>query len=111
MTDSTDFELHFYKTNYMGPGTDLDKRLNEDGTPKAEYAPTDRIDQLAYEHDMFYKAHTGWKDRMESDIKLINDVKLLKNLTCKERLEKYVVIICIGAKVFFTRAVLYCLGQ
>jgi len=40
--------------NITGPGTKLNKRLNEDMTPKACSKPINRVDKAAYHHDIFY---------------------------------------------------------
>ena len=44
-------ELHIPGMNFAGPGTRLEYRLNDDGTPKQFIQPVDRVDQAAYYHD------------------------------------------------------------
>ena len=106
MRDSTDLEFHLPNSSFIGPGTNLKDRLNPDNTPKPHSLPKDRIDALALEHDLFYNTHTAWRDRMESDIRLINGIRNFKNLFCRELLKKYIVIFLIGIKIIFTRFVL-----
>jgi hypothetical protein len=45
-------EMHLPGMNYAGPGTRLDLRLNDDGTPKQWSMPVDRVDLAAYHHDL-----------------------------------------------------------
>jgi hypothetical protein len=47
-------EMHLPGMNWAGPGTRLDLRLNDDGTPKQWSMPVDRVDLAAYHHDMSY---------------------------------------------------------
>ena len=47
-------ELHIPGMNFAGPGTRLEYRLNDDGTPKQFSMPVDRVDQAAYYHDLAY---------------------------------------------------------
>ena len=43
-------EKHLPGMQYCGPGTNLDKKLNPDGTPKPQYLPVDRVDEIALRH-------------------------------------------------------------
>ena len=52
------FEKHLPGMNYCGPGTDLNKKLFKDGTPKPQYLPVDRVDQIALKHDLAYNRYT-----------------------------------------------------
>ena len=45
-------EKHFLNHNFTGPGTNLEARLNPDGTPKEDSKPVNRIDEAAYKHDL-----------------------------------------------------------
>src|SRR5438552_18950234 len=52
------FEKHLPGMNYCGPGTNLKKKLLEDGvTPRKEYRPTDRVDEIALQHDIAYSRY------------------------------------------------------
>jgi len=46
--------MHITGHNFTGPGTKLNKRLNEDMTPKAWSKPINRVDKAAYHHDICY---------------------------------------------------------
>ena len=50
-------ELHlpFPTHNFVGPGTNLNIRLNTDNTPKEWSKPIDKDDQIAYLHDLAYR--------------------------------------------------------
>jgi hypothetical protein len=45
-------EMHIPGMNFAGPGTRLDYRLNDDGSPKSWSQPVDRVDQAAHYHDL-----------------------------------------------------------
>jgi hypothetical protein len=45
-------ELHLPGHSFCGPGTRLDLRLNQDDTPKDFSKPINRIDTIAYQHDL-----------------------------------------------------------
>jgi len=49
--------------NFTGPGTKLNKRLNEDMTPKARSKPINRVDKAAYHHDICYVKSKDSKTR------------------------------------------------
>ena len=40
---------------FMGPGTDLTRRLNPDETPKMDSQPVNKADYESYKHDLAYK--------------------------------------------------------
>jgi hypothetical protein len=44
--------MHLPGIAFAGPGTRLDLRLNDDGTPKQWSMPVDRVDLAAYHHDL-----------------------------------------------------------
>ena len=43
------------RMNFMGPGTNLEKRLNPDGTPKQDSIPIRPSDWSSYRHDVEYR--------------------------------------------------------
>ena len=93
-------------THYCGPFTDLRKKLQPDGkTPKPQYKPTDRVDQAALRHDIFYGEHYSWLDRLQSDKRMIAEVKAIRNPTCKERFEQVIVILALSIKIFVTKCI------
>ena len=74
-------EKHLPSYNYLGPGTRLDIRLDENNIPKPGEEPINAIDQLAYIHDLAYQKSDNISDRHEADIQMINGLKQLKNLS------------------------------
>lgn len=55
------FEMHMPGYNFLGPGTKLEKRLRN-GT-----RPTNKLDELAMNHDIAYSKSKNLKDRHEAD--------------------------------------------
>ena len=105
--DETDFEWHIPTMKFCGPGTDLSKRLQEDGkTPKPDSMPVDRLDETALCHDLFYTEHKDARSRVEGDKIMIDEVRSIKDPTCRECLERAIVIFALGLKRFFTSLVL-----
>jgi len=67
--------MHMPGHNFTGPGTKLNKRLNEDMTPKAWSKPINRVDKAAYHHDICYVRNKDTKTRNE-----ICDKNMLQSL-------------------------------
>jgi len=57
--------MHMSGHNFTRPGTKLNKRLNEDMTPKVWSKPINRIDKAAYHHDICYVKNKDTKTRNE----------------------------------------------
>jgi hypothetical protein len=55
--------MHIPGMNYAGPGTRLDFRLNDDGTPKEWRMPVSRVDLSAYHHDLAYATRSDTVNR------------------------------------------------
>ena len=54
------------------PGTDLEKRLNLDGSPKAGYEPINKVDNICMHDDYNYKlADEGIGTQREADTKML----------------------------------------
>jgi len=62
---SLPFEMRMLGYNFTGPGTKLNKRLNEDMTPKAWSKPINRVDKAVYHHDICYVKNKDTKTRKE----------------------------------------------
>jgi hypothetical protein len=60
-------EMHLPGMTYAGPGTRLDFRLNDDGTPYQWSMPVDKVDLSAYHHDISYAAHSDAANRNVAD--------------------------------------------
>ena len=106
------FEKHLPGTNYVGPGTRLDLKLDENENPKPGFEPTDRIDAAALKHDLAYKHASDLKSRNVADRQLLKDLTEIKNPSCKERFERVIVIIIIGLKYVFELIILrFCFNR
>ena len=94
-------EKHLPSYNYLGPGTRLDIRLDENTIPKPGEEPINAIDQLAYIHDLAYQKYDNISDRHEADIQMINGLKQLKNLSIPQKLIRAMIIKLFQAKIKF----------
>ena len=61
--DNLHFEMHLSGHNFTGPETKLYKRLNSDGTPKEWSITINRVDNVAYHHDLCYSKHDDTKSK------------------------------------------------
>lgn len=105
--DETDLEWHIPTMKFCGPGTDLTARLEEDGrTPKANSKPVDRVDEAALRHDIFYRDHTDARSRVKGDAIMIEEVRAIKDPTCRESFERVIVVFALGIKRFVTTLIL-----
>jgi Phospholipase A2-like domain len=86
------FEKHLPGMRYCGPGTNLGNRLHPDGTPKPGNEPIDRIDEAAMRHDIQYCLYNDRRHRLEADKVMIKELLAIKKPTCRERLERMVVL-------------------
>ena len=57
--------MHLPGHNFTGPGTKLYKRLDPDETPKEWSIPINRVDNVAYHHDLCYSKYDDTKTRNE----------------------------------------------
>jgi len=88
--------------NFTGPGTKLNKRLNEDMTPKAWSKPINRVDKVAYHHDICYVKNKDTKTRNEvCDKNMLTELNGIYNPTLRERMDRGVVSSIIGTKKYF----------
>ena len=67
-------ELHIPGMNFAGPGTRLEYRLNDDGTPKQFSLPVDRVDQAAYYHDLGYNEYKDTENRNIADREMLQQL-------------------------------------
>ena len=88
--------------NFTRPGTKLNKRLNEDMTPKAWSKPINRVDKAAYHHDICYVKNKDTKTCDEfCDKIMLTELNGIYNPTFRERMERVVVSKIIGTKKRF----------
>ena len=98
-------EKHLPGFNYLGPGTRLDIRLNENNIPKSGEEPINEIDRLAYIHDLAYQNSddmgeaAALNERHRADQEMINGLKQLKNLSIPQRLIRTLIIKLFQAKI------------
>ena len=94
------FEMHLPGHNFTGPGTNLSKRLNEDGSPKAWSKPINRVDEAAYHHDVCYAKNkdTSIRNRV-CDRNMLEKMDGIYNPTLRERLDRSIVSKIMGTKM------------
>src|SRR3977135_2624732 len=92
-------EKHLIGHNFTGPGTNLDKRLNEDLTPKDWSQPINRVDQAAYKHDIKYM-NDNKEIRQIADQTMIEELNNISNPSFREKIERSIVIPILKTKKF-----------
>lgn len=93
------FEMHYPGHNFLGPGTKLDKRLNDDMTPKAWSTPVDRDDAIAYHHDLCYAKNKDGKTRNSvCDKNMLRELDAVTNPTPAEQRHIGIAKAIIGTK-------------
>lgn len=93
-------EKHLPGHNFTGPGTNLEKRLNPDDTPKADSIPINRVDAAAYRHDLAYRKFKDIENRHAADRRMIAEMDAIENPTFRERIERMLVKKMMQAKIF-----------
>ena len=94
-------ELHIPGMNFAGPGTRLEYRLNDDGTPKEFSKPVDRVDQAAYYHDLAYNEYSDTENRNIADREMLQQLDSIENPTMREKLEMAIIKPIINTKQKF----------
>jgi hypothetical protein len=94
-------EMYLPGMNFAGPGSRLDLRLNDDGTPKQWSMSVDRVDLAAYHHDMSYAAHSDTANRNVADRVMLNELDSISDPTARERIERAVIKPTISTKERF----------
>ena len=85
-------EYHWPGYNYLGPGTHLQDRLDNDNKP------INKLDEAAKEHDLFYREHKDTKDRHVADKVLQNRAwERVKSSDAKFLDEKVPALVTTGA--------------
>ena len=85
-------EKHLPGMQYCGPGTRLDLKLNEDGTPKPRFEPVDRVDKAALKHDLAYTKYSDLRHRNKADKEMISELLNIEQPTRRERCERCIVL-------------------
>jgi Domain of unknown function (DUF5679)/Phospholipase A2-like domain len=84
-------EIHIPGMYFAGPGTRLDYRLNDDGSPKAWSWPVDRVDQAAYYHDLAYNEYKDTENRNIAEREMLQQLDLIKNPSFREEIEMAII--------------------
>jgi hypothetical protein len=93
-------EKHLPGYNYVGPGTRLDLRLDENDKPKAGEEPINGLDRIAYFHDLRYKyAGDNLDLQHNADLIMLEDLEKLKPQSLMERFYRWLCEKIISAKV------------
>ena len=96
------FEAHLPGHNFTGPGTKLNRRLNEDLTPKDWSIPINRVDDAADRHDICYAQNRDTKTRNEvCDKTMLGELNEIQDPRGREKIDKALVKKIIGTKVRF----------
>lgn len=98
-------EKHLPGHVFSGPGTNLEKRLNADDTPKADSIPINRVDLAAYHHDLAYRDNKDIESRHAADRKMIQELDAIENPSFRERVERMLVKKALQAKMFLGQGV------
>ena len=75
------FELHppvslTKRYQFLGPGTKLNKRLDENKNPLLHSKPVNKLDEIAMNHDICYEKYPKTKERNKiCDKKMLDDIK------------------------------------
>ena len=82
-------ELHLLNHNFTGPGTNLDKRLDENDNYLPGSKPVNRVDEASMRHDIAYrKAKDDLKLKHEADKIMVQELDNIPNPSIRERLER-----------------------
>ena len=96
------FEMHYPGHSFLGPGTKLNERLNEDLTPKGWSLPIDEDDKVAYKHDLCYLKNKDGKTRNAvCDEAMLNDLTAILNPSASEKKHIAIAKTIIGTKKRF----------
>jgi len=97
--NSLPFEMHMPGHNFTGPGTKLNKRLNEDTTPKAWSKPINRVDKAAYHHDICDVKNKDTKTRNEvCDKNMLTELNGIYKPTLRGRMEQVLFLQLLGRR-------------
>src|SRR6266849_5486231 len=87
-------ELHFFNSNFIGPGTRTDLRLDENDEPLPHSIPINKIDAVALNHDLGYKYYGDTKTGQHIlDKIMVEELDSIpySSLTPSEKIQKFLV--------------------
>ena len=86
--------VHIPGFNYCGPGTTSHNK-----------PPRNRVDAICMEHDLAYaRAKSNCEFKKKADLAFLQRLNELSNLTCKERIGRFLCSTAIRAKMFLQRS-------
>ena len=87
------FEAHLPGHNFTGPGTKLNRRLNEALTPKPWSIPINQVDDSAYRHSIYVTLRTKMQRRETKfcDKTMLAELKAINSPTGREKIDKALV--------------------
>ena len=94
-------EIHIPGMQFAGPGTRLDHRLKDDGSPKDFSKPIDRVDEAAYYHDLAYNKYNDTENRNIADREMLQQLDSIENPSVRERIEMAIIRPLINTKQKF----------
>ena len=102
LVNNLPFEMHLREHHFAAPGTKLYRRLNPDWTPKEWSIPINRVDNAAYNHDLWYSKHDDTKTRHEvCDKTMLGELNGIVNPTLRSKIDKSIVEKLINANFKF----------
>ena len=94
-------EIHIPGMQFAGPGTRLDYRLKDDGSPKDFSKPIDRVDEAAYYHDLAYNKYSDTENRNIADREMLQQLDSIENPSFREKIEMAIIKPIINTKQRF----------
>ena len=85
-------ELHLLGYSFCGPGTNLNKRLDEADNP------FNRVDEVCMRHDIDNGNSSTLEEQHEADREMCN-LSLIQNPTLREQVDRFIVKKMISAKL------------
>ena len=83
-------EKHLTSYKFLGPQTDLKKRLDKDDIPLPNSVPINRVDAAAFKHDLAYRdAGDSLEKKHEADRKMVKELEEIRNPSFRERVDGF----------------------
>ena len=92
-------ELHLPGYSFCGPGTNLNKRLDEAANPKPWSKPKNTVDEVCMRHDIDYENSTTLEEKHEADREMLYYFSLIRNPTFREKNDRFIMKKMISAKL------------
>ena len=87
--------------SFTGPNSRLDLRLNLDDSPKDFSKPINRVDEIAYHHDLDYReAGDELEMKHAADRLMLQHLDSISDPTIRERIERLIVKAALKTKLF-----------